>query len=74
MCTDTIPIEDQTVGKKKTTPIRLSEEAIRVARIASGYTGESVAEYASRIVIERGNDDIERLHAQRQPKGKGGPK
>src|SRR3954451_7984631 len=49
---------------KKTTPVRLSDESIRWARIASGYTGESMAEYASRIVAERGKQDAERLHAE----------
>ncbi|HTU18832.1 MAG TPA: hypothetical protein VMG10_12300 [Gemmataceae bacterium] len=49
---------------QKTTPVRLTEEAIRWARIASGYTGESMAEYVSRIVVERGREDAERLHAE----------
>jgi hypothetical protein len=48
----------------KTTPVRITDEAIRWARIASGYTGESVAEYVSRIVEERGKHDADRLHAE----------
>lgn len=48
----------------KTTPVRLSVEAIRWARIASGYTGESMAEYVSRIVEERAKGDAKRLHAE----------
>ena len=48
----------------KTTPVRLSDEAIKWARIASGYTGESMAEYVSRIVAERSREDAERLHAE----------
>jgi hypothetical protein len=48
---------------QKTTPVRLTDEAIRWARIASGYTGESMAEYVSRIVAERGRQDVDRLHA-----------
>jgi hypothetical protein len=61
---------------QKTTPVRLTEEAIRWARIASGYTGESMAEYVSRIIAERGREDAERLHAEvtgeavKSPKGK----
>lgn len=47
---------------QKTTPVRLTDEAIQWARIASGYTGESMAEYVSRIVAERGKQDAERLH------------
>jgi hypothetical protein len=49
---------------QKTTPVRLSGEAIRWARIASGYTGESMAEYVSRIVEERAKEDAKRLHAE----------
>jgi hypothetical protein len=49
---------------QKTTPVRLSVEAIRWARIASGYTGESMAEYVSRIVEERAREDAKRLHAE----------
>ena len=60
---------------QKTTPVRLTEEAIKWARIASGYTGESMAEYASRVVAERGREDAQRLHAEAtgepSKKGKG---
>lgn len=56
--------------------IRLSPEAVRWARIASGYTGESMAEYVSRLVAEGAKRDAERLHAeatseQTPPKRKG---
>jgi hypothetical protein len=49
---------------QKTSPVRLTDEAIRWARIASGYTGESMAEYVSRVVVERGREDADRLHAE----------
>jgi len=49
---------------QKTSPVRMSDEAVKWARIASGYTGESMAEYVSRIVAERGKQDAERLHAE----------
>jgi hypothetical protein len=49
---------------RKTTPVRLTDEAIRWARIASGYTGESMVEYVSRVVAERGREDAARLHDQ----------
>jgi hypothetical protein len=52
------------VKAQKTTPVRLSDEAIKWARIASGYTGESMTEYVSRIVAERGRADTERLHSE----------
>ncbi len=50
---------------QKSSPVRLTEEAIGWARIASGYTGESMTEYVSRIVAERGKEDAERLHTER---------
>jgi hypothetical protein len=49
---------------QKTTPVRLTDEAIKWARIASGYTGESMTEYVSRTIAERGKADAERLHAE----------
>ena len=55
---------------QKTTPVRLSDDAIRWARIASGYTGESMAEYVSRIVAERAVQDTERLHTEATGGGK----
>lgn len=50
---------------QKSSPVRLTEEAIGWARIASGYTGESMTEYVSRIVAERGKEDADRLHAEK---------
>jgi hypothetical protein len=55
---------------KKTTPVRLSADAIKWAKIASGYTGESMAEYVSRIVEERAKDDVDKLHASMRPEAK----
>lgn len=49
---------------KKDRPVRLSDAAIQLARIASGYTGESMAEYVSRVVAERARLDINDLHAR----------
>ncbi len=60
-------VQDRPVGRPKkpaqpkTTPIRLTEDAVAVARIASGFTGESVAEYASRILLKYGNLDIDQF-------------
>jgi hypothetical protein len=60
----------------KTTPVRLSADAIRWARIASGYLGESMAEYVSRIVEEKSKEDAARLHAEamKETEEKSGPK
>lgn len=73
--------------RKKSMPVRLSDEAIRLARIASGFTGESMAEYVSRLVEEKSREIIDRLYGEmkseesaapreerRPPKGRGGPK
>lgn len=61
---------------EKTRPVRLTEEAMKWARIASGYTGESMAEYVSRITVERGREDADRLHeaAKVPPKATKPPK
>lgn len=60
---------DEPMAKKaanpKTAPIRVTDEAIGLVRIASGYTGESVAEYVSRVLIDVARQDIERLHGSR---------
>jgi hypothetical protein len=56
----------------KSSPVRLTEEAIEWARIASGYTGESMTEYVSRIVAERARADAERLHAEKLGRRAGG--
>jgi hypothetical protein len=68
-------IEADVMARKaqKTTPVRLTDEAIKWARIASGYTGESMAEYVSRVVVERGTQDAERLHAEMRPEPKPEP-
>ena len=50
--------------ERKNTPVRIDDEAIKWARIASGYTGESMAEYISRVIAERGKADAERLHSE----------
>jgi hypothetical protein len=66
-------------AKPKTTPVRLTDEAVKWARIASGYTGESMAEYISRIVAQVGKADAGRLHAdvtaeeESRSKGKSAP-
>ena len=57
----------------KTAAVRLTEDAQKWAKIASGYTGESVPSYISRVIVERGKADASRLHAQLagDPKRKG---
>ncbi|MFO0957504.1 MAG: hypothetical protein U0800_08555 [Isosphaeraceae bacterium] len=70
-------IEAHEMAKKaaqKTTPVRLTDEAIKWARIASGYTGESMAEYVSRLVVEHAKADADRLHAEVKGEAEGKPK
>lgn len=78
MATVSSEVERMTKKDQKTTPVRITDEAIKWARIASGYTGESVAEYVSRVLVERGQEDAERLHArvktEKSAKPKGGTK
>lgn len=64
MATATMVEEMAKKSAQKTTPVRLSDDAIKWARIASGYTGESMTEYVSRIVAEQGKADADRLHAE----------
>jgi hypothetical protein len=49
---------------KKTANVRLTAESDRLAEIASGYTGESKAEYVSRVVAESARRDIAKGHAE----------
>jgi hypothetical protein len=50
MSVDLVEIDDMAKKLPNTSPVRLSDEAIKWARIASGYTG--------------GQEDADRLHAQ----------
>lgn len=49
----------------RTAMIRMTDDASQWARIASGYTGESMTEYVSRVISERARQDVERLHGER---------
>lgn len=55
-------VEREMAKERKNTPVRIGSEAIRWARIASGYTGESMAEYITRTVEEQARKDVDRLH------------
>jgi hypothetical protein len=45
----------------KTRPVRLTEEAMKWAKVASALTGETMQDYVSRIVQERAREDAARL-------------
>jgi hypothetical protein len=73
---DTAVAPEQTMAKeRKNMPVRLDDEAIRWAKIAASYKGQSLAEYASAALIEIAKRDVERSHAEMitpsKPKGKG---
>jgi hypothetical protein len=53
--------------------VRLSGEAIQAVRIAAGSAGVSITAYASRVLLEAAERDIEAGYKARQkPKRKGG--
>jgi hypothetical protein len=52
-------------GEQKTMSIRLDVEAIEAAKIAASYKRLTVLEYASRVLLEAANRDIEEGHRQR---------
>jgi hypothetical protein len=60
-----------------TTAMRLGEEAVRLSRIAAGFTKESMAEYITRITIERARSDIDSMYRdlkeEKPPKPPGPP-
>lgn len=57
---------------KKTTSVRIGDDALKLARIASGYTDESVVDYITRVIAERAQVDIDKGHAAlHKPKGRG---
>jgi hypothetical protein len=67
--------------KDETMSVKLSTRALAVARIAAATRGESLAEYASRILIEAANRDLDAFNATRaaeaakpRPPKKGSPK
>lgn len=74
MSADLVEIDDMAKKLPNTSPVRLSDEAIKWARIASGYTGESMSAYVSRVVAERGQEDADRLHSLVKKPSKGSVK
>jgi hypothetical protein len=51
--------------EQKTMSIRLTVEAIDAARIAASYKKMTVLDYASAVILEQANRDIEEGHRQR---------
>jgi hypothetical protein len=46
---------------KKDRPVRITEEAMRWAKIAAAFTGETLADYCSRVIGEQAQRDARRL-------------
>lgn len=53
------------------TSIRILKRSVELARIAAGYTGESIQEYCSRIIAERAETDAIEGHKRAFPEKKG---
>jgi hypothetical protein len=63
--------------ERRTMPVRLGHEAIEAAKIAASLKGMSLAEYATTVLLEMSNRDIDewaRARQQGQAKRKGGSK
>jgi hypothetical protein len=63
--------------ERKTMPVRLGYEAIEAAKIAGSLKGMSLAEYATQVLLEAANRDIDewsktraQTAAKRKPSGK----
>lgn len=52
-------------SRSKTHNIKITTQAHEASRIASGYTGESLVDYVSRILEREANIDIEKYHETR---------
>jgi uncharacterized protein (DUF1778 family) len=67
---------DVLIMPEKTRPVRLTQDAMDLARIAASYRRETMSDYVCRVVIEAARRDIEQGHAnltqaKPKPKGKG---
>jgi hypothetical protein len=64
--------------ERKTMPVRLGHEAIEAAKIAGSLKGMSLAEYATEVLLEAANRDIDewsktraQTAAKRKPRERG---
>jgi uncharacterized protein (DUF1778 family) len=53
-------VADDPMAKRQDVSVKISPEALRVAKVASAYEDKSVAEFLSDIVLEVGGAIIER--------------
>ena len=52
-------VADDVMTERKTMPVRLGYEAIKAAKVAGSLRGMSLAEYATTVLLERANQDID---------------
>jgi len=52
-------------SERKTMPVRLGHEAIEAAKIAGSLKGMSLAEYATAVLLEKANRDIDEFSQAR---------
>jgi hypothetical protein len=68
-------VEGVSVGRKKSTPkphnVKITQSAYEAARIACGTTGETLADYVSRVLEERAVADHE-AYVKRKATGEKG--
>jgi hypothetical protein len=58
-----------TEKERNSMPIRITLEALEAGKIAAAYQGMSLSEYASHVLLEAANRDIEEGHrARSQPR------
>ena len=56
-------LPSQAMDKRKNMPVRISDEAMKWARVAASYREMSVAEYVSEALLEIAKRDAEAGHA-----------
>lgn len=52
------------MDKAKSQSVKVGVDSLHLARIASGYTGETLMEYVTRVVADAARRDIEDQHAK----------
>ena len=63
--------------ERRTMPVRLGYEAIEAAKIAGSLKGMSLAEYATAVLLEKANHDIDefsKARSQRALRRRGSPR
>jgi hypothetical protein len=68
---ETAILECEMAGKgKDSMPVRLENKAIEAAKIAASFRGETLTAYASRVLLEVANRDIDEFVKARSKRPK----